>query len=131
MTEPAPLPRHLIRSLAAQSQGIVVMTKCAARVLEGVYQIPTDRVRVIPLQELKERTVEVHSSRVMFPHRMPLCGRCRLLFTTRRDPMQCSITVDGSEARLQNCIISIETRKIYLFSTYISIYYSPLIIKLT
>ncbi len=44
----APLPRHLIRSLAAQSQGIVVMTKCAARLLEGVYQIPTDRVRVIP-----------------------------------------------------------------------------------
>ena len=41
MTEPAPLPRHLIRSLAAQSQGIVVMTKCAARLLAGVYQIPT------------------------------------------------------------------------------------------
>ena len=48
MTEPAPLPRHLIRSLAAQSQGIVVMTKRAARLLAGVYQIPTDRVRVIP-----------------------------------------------------------------------------------
>ena len=48
MTEPAALPRHLIRSLAAQSQGIVVMTKCAARLLAGVYQIPTDRVRVIP-----------------------------------------------------------------------------------
>ncbi len=48
MTEPAPLPRHLIRSLAAQSRGIVVMTKRTARLLAGVYQIPTDRVRVIP-----------------------------------------------------------------------------------
>ena len=33
MTEPAPLPRHLIRSLAAYSQGIVVMTERAARLL--------------------------------------------------------------------------------------------------
>ena len=48
MTEPAPLPRHLIRSLAAHSQGIVVMTKLAARLLASVYQIPTERVRVIP-----------------------------------------------------------------------------------
>jgi polysaccharide biosynthesis protein PslF len=48
MTEPGPLPRHLIRSLAAYSRGIVVMTKTAARLLTGVYQIPTDTVRVIP-----------------------------------------------------------------------------------
>jgi polysaccharide biosynthesis protein PslF len=48
MTEPAPAPRHLIRSLAAYSQGIVVMTKCAARLLSSVYQIPTELVRVIP-----------------------------------------------------------------------------------
>ena len=48
MTEPAPLPRHLIRSLAAYSQGIVVMTKRAARLLADVYQIPNDDVRVIP-----------------------------------------------------------------------------------
>ena len=48
MTEPDPLPRHLIRSLAAYSQGIVVMTKLAARLLANVYQISTERVRVIP-----------------------------------------------------------------------------------
>jgi glycosyltransferase involved in cell wall biosynthesis len=48
MTDPAPMPRHLIRSLAAYSQGIVVMTKLAARLLENVYQIPTELVRVIP-----------------------------------------------------------------------------------
>ena len=34
MAEPAPSPRHLIRSVAAYSQGIVVMTKLAARLLE-------------------------------------------------------------------------------------------------
>ena len=48
MTEPAPLPRHLIRSLAAHSQGIVVMTKLAARLLANVYQVPTEHVQVIP-----------------------------------------------------------------------------------
>jgi glycosyltransferase involved in cell wall biosynthesis len=48
MTDPAPAPRHLIRSLAAYSQGIVVMTKSAARLLAGVYQVPTALVRVIP-----------------------------------------------------------------------------------
>ncbi len=48
MTEPAPLPRYLIRTLAASSQGIVVMTKRAARLLADVYQISNDHVRVIP-----------------------------------------------------------------------------------
>ena len=48
MTEPLPQPRRIIRNLAAQSQGIVVMTRIAARILEGVYDVPTENVRVIP-----------------------------------------------------------------------------------
>ncbi len=48
MTEPAPLSRHLIRSVAAYSQAIVVMTKSAARLLEDAYQIPNEHVWVIP-----------------------------------------------------------------------------------
>ena len=40
MTQPAPLPRRLIRNLAAHSQGIVVMTNVAARLLASVYAGP-------------------------------------------------------------------------------------------
>src|SRR5205809_55013 len=39
MTKPAALPRRLIRDLAAQSQGIVVMTKIAAKLLASVYDV--------------------------------------------------------------------------------------------
>lgn len=48
MTEPASLPRHLIRSLAANSQGLVVMTRIAAKLLNTVYGVSGDRVHVIP-----------------------------------------------------------------------------------
>ena len=66
MTEPAPLPRHLIRSLAAYSQGIVVMTKLAARLLASVYQISTERVRVIPhgVPEVTLESGETHKARL-------------------------------------------------------------------
>jgi glycosyltransferase involved in cell wall biosynthesis len=48
MTEPAALPRHLIKTLAAHSQGLVVMTKIAAKLLSTVYGVTGRRVTVIP-----------------------------------------------------------------------------------
>ena len=48
MTRPDPLPRRLIRDLAAHSQGIVVMTEVAARLLADVYHVSGPRVQVIP-----------------------------------------------------------------------------------
>jgi glycosyltransferase involved in cell wall biosynthesis len=48
LTHPAPLPRRLIREVAAGSQGIVVMTKVAARLLSEVYGVSGPRVQIIP-----------------------------------------------------------------------------------
>lgn len=48
LTEPAPLPRRVIQNLAAHSQGIVVMTKVAARLLATVYGVSGSCVQVIP-----------------------------------------------------------------------------------
>jgi polysaccharide biosynthesis protein PslF len=48
MTQPTPLPRHLIQILAAHSQGMVVMTKAASSLLTSVYAVPGLNVQVIP-----------------------------------------------------------------------------------
>jgi len=48
ITQPDPLPRRLIQHLADQSQGIVVMTRIAARLLASVYGVSGRQVRVIP-----------------------------------------------------------------------------------
>ncbi len=48
MTQPAPLPRRLIQDLGAHSQGIVVMTKIAARLLDRVYGVSGPQVKVVP-----------------------------------------------------------------------------------
>jgi len=48
LREPDPLPRRLIQTLAARSQGIVVMTEIAARLLDRIYGVAGSRVHVIP-----------------------------------------------------------------------------------
>ena len=48
LTLPDPQPLRLIRQLANHSQGIVVMTKIAARLLAGVYGISGRQVKVVP-----------------------------------------------------------------------------------
>ncbi len=48
MTEPETLPRHLIKTLATNSQGLVVMTEIAAKLLSTVYGVSGRRVTVIP-----------------------------------------------------------------------------------
>lgn len=48
MTQPEPLPRRLIRQLAADSERVVVMTHVAARLLTNVYGVSGTSVEVIP-----------------------------------------------------------------------------------
>jgi glycosyltransferase involved in cell wall biosynthesis len=75
MTQPAPLPRRLIRQLAAQSQGIVVMTKLAARLLASVYGVPSRRVQVIPhgVPEVTGEHGEIHKDRLGLADRRVIC----------------------------------------------------------
>ena len=48
LTEPEALPRRLVRQLANQSQGIIVMTHIAAKLLAEVYGISNSSIKVIP-----------------------------------------------------------------------------------
>jgi polysaccharide biosynthesis protein PslF len=48
LTQPEALPRRLVQNLASQSQGVVVMTKIAARLLAEVYGVSGSTVQVIP-----------------------------------------------------------------------------------
>lgn len=48
LTEPEAVPRQLIRDIAANSDGIVVMTDIAAKLLRDVYGVDGSRVEVIP-----------------------------------------------------------------------------------
>lgn len=48
LPDPEPLPRRLVRGLAARSKAVVVMTSAAARLLVDVYGVPDANVRIIP-----------------------------------------------------------------------------------
>jgi polysaccharide biosynthesis protein PslF len=48
LPRPDPLPRRLVRGLAARSAAVVVMTAAAARLLVDAYGVPDANVRIIP-----------------------------------------------------------------------------------
>ena len=75
LTEPDPLPRRVIQNLAARSQGIVVMTKVAARLLADVYGVSGPRVQVIPhgVPVVPFHRDHAHKTRLGFAGRPLLC----------------------------------------------------------
>ncbi|MDX1947270.1 MAG: glycosyltransferase [Pirellulaceae bacterium] len=75
LTEPEPLPRRLVQELAAHSQGIVVMTKVAARLLIDVYGVAGSTVRVIPhgVPEVAFERDERHKAAVGLAGRRVIC----------------------------------------------------------
>ncbi len=75
LTQPAPVPRRLIQNLAAHSQGMVVMTKVAARLLTSVYAVPALNVRVIPhgVPQVASEGSETHKARLGLAGRRVVC----------------------------------------------------------
>jgi len=75
MTQPAPLPQRLIQNLAAQIQGIVVMTKVAERLLASVYRVSGPHVRVIPhgVPEVQSDGAGTRKARLGLAGRQVLC----------------------------------------------------------
>lgn len=75
LTEPEALPRRLIQTLAARSQGIVVMTQVAARLLKDVYRVSGPQVRVIPhgVPPVPFKRDESHKARLGLAGRRVLC----------------------------------------------------------
>ncbi|MGO9921612.1 MAG: glycosyltransferase family 4 protein [Isosphaeraceae bacterium] len=75
LTQPAPVPRRLIQNLAAHSQGMVVMTKVAARLLTSVYAVAGLNVRVIPhgVPQAASEASETHKARLGLAGRRVVC----------------------------------------------------------
>ena len=75
LTRPDPLPRRVIQNLATRSQGIVVMTKVASRLLAGVYGVSGPHVRVIPhgVPVVSFHRDEAHKSRLGLAGRRVIC----------------------------------------------------------
>jgi polysaccharide biosynthesis protein PslF len=75
MTRPDPLPRRLIQNIAARSQGIVVMTKIAAKLLRSVYGVSGSHVQVIPhgVPEIPIEGDGVYKARLGLKRRRVIC----------------------------------------------------------
>jgi glycosyltransferase involved in cell wall biosynthesis len=75
MTQPALQPRRLIQNLAAHSQGMVVMTKVASRLLTSVYAVPGLNVQVIPhgVPQVSGEGSEIHKARLGLGGRRVVC----------------------------------------------------------
>ena len=75
MTQPAPLPRRLIQNLAAHSQGMVVMTRAASKLLTSVYAVPGLNVQVIPhgVPQVSWEGNEDHKARLGLTGRRVVC----------------------------------------------------------
>ena len=75
MTQPASLPRRLIQNLAAHSQGMVVMTKVASRLLTSVYAVPGLHVQVIPhgVPQVSREGSETHKVKLGHSGRRVVC----------------------------------------------------------
>ena len=75
LRQPAPLPQQLVQVLAARSQGIVVMTRVAARLLAEVYGVSGRNVHVIPhgVPEVPFERDESHKVRLGLAGRRVVC----------------------------------------------------------
>ena len=75
LTEPPALPRRIIQILSAHSQGIIVMTRVAARLLERVYHVPVAKVQVIPhgVPEVPYQRDGTHKTRLGFAGQQVIC----------------------------------------------------------
>ena len=75
LTEPAALPRRVIQQIAAHSQGLVVMTRIAAKLLTTVYGVSGRRVTVIPhgVPEVDFERGDMHKAALGLARRRVLC----------------------------------------------------------
>jgi polysaccharide biosynthesis protein PslF len=75
LTDPAPLPRRIIQNLVARSQGVVVMTRIAARLLTSIYGVSSPYVRVIPhgVPEVPYQRDGAHKAQLGLTGRRVIC----------------------------------------------------------
>jgi polysaccharide biosynthesis protein PslF len=75
LTNPEPLPRRIIQTLATRSRASVVMTRVAARLLREVYGVSGPRVHVIPhgVPEVPYQRDESYKARLGLLDRRVIC----------------------------------------------------------